>query len=41
MLIFLGIFSPLTNNIFKLLLKLIDILTKNYKLSYYGKLQSC
>ncbi len=29
---------PLTNNIFKLMLKLIILLTKNYKMSYYGKL---
>jgi len=38
MLIFLEISYPLTNNIFKLMLKLVIVLTKNYKLSYYGKL---
>ncbi len=38
MLIFLEVFYSLTNNIFKLMLKLVIVLTKNYKLSYYGKL---
>ena len=35
---YLNVNYSLTNNIFKLMFKLIIVLTKNYKLYYYGKL---